>query len=101
MMNIIWMDRITNEEVLGRIGERRTLWKSLKKRRGQMMGHTLRRGGLLGDILEGEMGKKRGRRRFKYFDQIIEDMGCETFRKVKQLAGLRAEWRRVVASNQS
>ena len=40
MMNIKWMDRITNEEALGRIGERRTLWKSLKKRRGQMMGHT-------------------------------------------------------------
>ena len=37
MINIKWMDRITNEEVLGRIGERRTSWKSLKKRRGQMM----------------------------------------------------------------
>ena len=41
MMNIKWiMDRITN---LGRIGERRTLWKG----RGQMMGHTLRHGGLI------------------------------------------------------
>ena len=47
MMNIKWMDRITNEKVLGRIEERRTLWKSLRKRRGQMMGHTLRHGGLL------------------------------------------------------
>ena len=34
------MDRITNEEVLERIRERSTLWK----RRGQMMGHTLRHG---------------------------------------------------------
>ena len=40
MMNIKWMDRITNDEILGRNGERRTLWKSLRKRRGQMMGHT-------------------------------------------------------------
>ena len=40
MVNIKWMDRITNEEVFRRIGERRTLWKSLRKRRGQMMGHT-------------------------------------------------------------
>ena len=32
-------DRITNEEVLERLGERRTLWKGLRKRRGQMMGH--------------------------------------------------------------
>ena len=103
MMNIKWMDRITNEEVLRRIEEKRTLWKSLKKRRGQMMGHThpLRHERLLRDILEGEVGKKRGRPRLKYFDQIIGDMGCETFREVKQLAGDRAEWRRVVASNQS
>ena len=51
------------------------------------MGHTLRHGGLLRDILEGEVGKKRGRGRprLKYFDQIIRDMGCETFREVKQL----------------
>ena len=59
MMNIKWMDRITNEEVLGRIEEKRTLW-SLKKRRGQMMGHTLRQGGSLRDILEGGVGKKGG-----------------------------------------
>ena len=67
------------------------------------MEHPLRHGGLFRDILEGEVGKKRrrGRPRLKYFDQIIEDMGCETFREVKQLAGDRAEWRRVVASNQS
>ena len=53
MMNIKWMDRITNEEVLERIREKRTLWMSLRKRRGQMLGHTLRHGGLLRDILGG------------------------------------------------
>ena len=53
MMNIKWMDKITNEEVLGRIEEKRTLWKSLKKRRSLMVGHTLRHGGLLRDVLEG------------------------------------------------
>ena len=63
--------------------------------------HAETHGGLLRDILEGEVGRKRGRPRLKYFDQIIRDMGCETFREVKQLAGFRAEWRRVVASNQS
>ena len=67
------------------------------------MGQTLRHGGLLRDILEGELGKKegRGRPRLKYFDQIIGDMECETFRRVLELARDRAEWRRVVASNQS
>ena len=57
MRNIKWMDRITNEEVLGRIRERRTLWKSLKKRRGQMMGHTLRHGGSLRDIFRDCLAK--------------------------------------------
>ena len=76
MRNIKWMDRITNEEVLAWIEEKRTLWKSLKKRRGQMLGHTHTHwdtGDCLGvDILEGEVGKKRGRGRprLKYFDQI-------------------------------
>ena len=55
------IDKITNEEVLKRNGEIRTLWKSLRKRT-QMMGHTLRHGGLLRDILKGEVGKERGRR---------------------------------------
>ena len=89
------------KDVLGRIGERRTLWTSLRRRRGQMMRHTLRHGRLLRDILEGEVGKKRGSPRAKYFDQIIGDMGCETFREVTQLTWDRAEWRWVVASNQS
>ena len=69
------------------------MWKSLKKRRGQMMGHTLRHGGLIRNILEGEVGKKSGRARLKYFDQIIGDMGCETFREVKQLACNKKETR--------
>ena len=59
------------------------------------MGHTLRYGGLLKDILKREVGKKKGRPRLKYFDQTIGDMGCKTFRED------RAEWRRVVASNRS
>ena len=52
-----------------------------------MMGHTLRHGRLLRDILKGEVGKKRGRGRprLKYFDQIIGDMGCKTFREVKDI----------------
>ena len=32
------------------------------------------------------MGKKKGRPRLKYFEQIIRDMGCKTFREVKELA---------------
>ena len=69
------------------------------------MGHTLRHGEhcLGDDILQGEVEQKRGRGRprLKHFDQIIRDMGCVTFREAKKLARDIAEWRRVVALNQS
>ena len=42
-------NKITNVEVFERIGERKTLWESLRKRRGQRQRH----GGLLRDFLEG------------------------------------------------
>ena len=44
MINIKWMDRITNEEVLGRIGEEEPCGREE---------NTLRHGGLLKDILKG------------------------------------------------
>ena len=66
MLKIKWIDRIPNEEVLERIGERRTLWKSMRKRRAQMMGHTLRHRRLFGDILEGGGGEKeKGKAQFR------------------------------------
>ena len=46
-------------------------------------------------------GKEKGKAQIKIFRPNNWDMGCETFREVTQLAGDRAEWRRVVASNQS
>ena len=82
--------RIRNEEVLERIGEGRILWKSLWKIRTQMMKHTLRHGELLKVILMEEFRKRkrRGRPRLEYFDQIIGNMGWESFREVKDLAGM-------------
>ena len=48
-----------------------------------------------------KVGKKRGQIKIlKYFDQIIGDMRCETFREVKELAWDRNEWSWVVVSNQ-
>ena len=41
---------------------------SVEEEKGQMMGHTLKHGGLLRDILEGEVRKKGGRPRLNYFD---------------------------------
>lgn len=38
---------VTDEEVLEWMSEKRSLWKSKKKRRNKLIGHVMRRGGLL------------------------------------------------------
>jgi len=48
MQKTSWTDRVTDEEVLDRVLERRSLWKSIKKRRMEWIGHILGHGGLLG-----------------------------------------------------
>ena len=54
------MDRIRNEEDLDRIRETRTLWKH-KKRRAQIIVHTLRHKRIAEKILENEVEKKNDR----------------------------------------
>jgi len=34
MLKINWMDRVTNEEVLARIAERKLIWKNIIRRKG-------------------------------------------------------------------
>lgn len=52
MEKINWIDRVTNEDVLERIPERKSIWKIIQKRRNELLGYTLRYKGLLGLILE-------------------------------------------------
>ena len=96
MLNVEWVYRIKNEEVLEKIREKRTLWKNLKKRKS------------LNDRAQdktwriAKVGKKRGKGKtwiVEHIPQIMKDMGCRTFRVVKELAWDRIEWRRVFASN--
>ena len=95
IINIKWMDRITNEEVLGRIGERRTLWKSLRKRRGQMMGHThTETQGIVKGYLGSGRGKEKGKDQIKIFRPNNWGFGMRDISR-----GQTAGWG-VVASNQ-
>ena len=57
------------------------------KKRAQMKGHSLRRGGLLRGILEGELGKKRGKLQIGEFPQHSESYGMWDFWKIE-----RAGW---------
>ncbi|KDR23911.1 hypothetical protein L798_10261, partial [Zootermopsis nevadensis] len=45
MLRIKWTDKVRNELVLDRIGEGRSLWKNLTRRRDRMVGHILRHPG--------------------------------------------------------
>ena len=101
MMKIKWIDRVSNEEVLRRVEEKRSLLKTLKRRRDILIGHIMRHDGLMKTIIEGQVNGKRGkgRPRMCYIGQIIKDVGEKKYVSMKRLADRRAEWR--AASNQS
>jgi len=62
MQKISWTDRIINEKVLERVLEKRSMWKSIKKRRNEWIGHILsHKGLLLGLVLKGIVDGKNHR----------------------------------------
>ena len=101
ILGIKWTDKITNKEVLERIGERMGIWNYLKRRRDKLIGHNIRHPGILMLMLEGMVEGKNwvGRHRFPYIKQIWEDVGCKNYREMKELAFNREKWR--AASNRS
>ena len=72
MEKIKWSEKVTNEQVLERIGEKRTLLSNILRRKANWIGHILRRNCLLHDAIEGQMTEVKGvgRRR----TQILDDM---------------------------
>ena len=60
MEKIKWPENVTNEQVLGRIGEKRTLLNNMLGRKANWIGHILRRNCLLHDATEGQMTEVRG-----------------------------------------
>ncbi|CAH2238876.1 jg13686 [Pararge aegeria aegeria] len=42
MLEISWTQKVTNEEVLRRVGCQRELWKTVKKKKVAYLGHLLR-----------------------------------------------------------
>jgi hypothetical protein len=73
MLKIKWTERITNEEVLRIVGEKRNIMITVRKRRGRFIGHILRHSSLLKAVLVGEISGKnyRGRPRMEYIGQIM------------------------------
>jgi hypothetical protein len=78
---ISWTDHVRNEEVLFRGKEQRNIRRELSKRKGNWIGHILRRNCLLQRVIEGkikegiEVRGRRGRKRRKLLDGLKERRG--------------------------
>ena len=60
MKRIQWSEKVTNEQVLERIGEKRTLLDIILHRKVNWIGHVLRKKCLLHDAIEGMMTEVKG-----------------------------------------
>ena len=103
MLRISWRDRVTNEEVMARLGVQRGLVGEIRKRQLNFIGHIIRREKVEHLCLTGriEGRRSRGRQRTKYMDSIMGDIeGNHTANQLIHMAGDRERWRRVIANVQ-
>jgi hypothetical protein len=73
MEKLKWSEKVTNEQVLERIGKKRTLPNNILRRKVNWICHILRRNCLLHDTIEGEMTEVKGvgrRRRIELLDDM-------------------------------
>uniref|UniRef100_A0A8D8WBD0 Endonuclease-reverse transcriptase n=1 Tax=Cacopsylla melanoneura TaxID=428564 RepID=A0A8D8WBD0_9HEMI len=89
---IKWSDKVRNEEVLRRVGEKREILTTIKDRKRNWLGHILRRDYLQRRIMEGKLeGRRpRGRRRF---GMLTDMLNGRTFEQMKEDAQDRVKWR--------
>ena len=72
MEKIKWSEKVTNEQVLDCIGEKRTLLNNILHRKANRISHILRRNCLLHDAIERQMMEVKGveRRRTQLLDDL-------------------------------
>ena len=92
MERISWTDKITNEEVLRRVGEKRIMVETIARRKKNWIGHIMRGEGLMKEVMEGKIEGKRepGRKRIGMIDDLL---GKERYGVLKRRAEDRQEWR--------
>ena len=83
---IKWQDHITNEEVLNKVGERRSLINTITRRQKNWIGHVLRGNNLIKKLIEGRLyGKKRrGKPRHQMLDFIMERKAYVEMKRLAQ-----------------
>jgi len=91
MLKISWIEKISNEEVLMRVEEQRSILNIISRRKHSWIGHILRHDGLLRTILEGRMEGKaaRGRKRLNMLSDILKN---DSYAEIKRMAEDRSQW---------
>ena len=92
MEKIKWSEKVTNEQVLYRIGEKRTLLNNILRRKTKWIGHILRINCLLHDAIEGQMTEVKGVGRGR--TQLLDHLRNRRYWELMVEAEDRKRWRR-------
>ena len=92
MLKIVWTEKVTNEEVLVRANEARSIVKMIWCRKRRWLGHVLRPGNLLHDINQGKILSKatQDRKRIEVLHDIMEG---RDYGQLEDLISGRSRWR--------
>ena len=92
MEKIKWPEKVTTEQVLECIGEKRILLNNILRRKVNWIGHILRRNCLLHVAIEGQLTEVKGvgRRGTQLLDNLRKR---RRYWKLKEKAGDRRRWR--------
>ena len=73
MERISWTEKITNEEILRKVGEKRSMVETIVRRKKNWIGHIMRGDGLMKEVMERKMEDKRerGRKRIGMIDELM------------------------------
>ena len=91
MEKISYTERVTNEEVLRRVGEERQLLNLIRNRKKNWIGHILRGDGIVKEVIEGRMEGKQSRGRPRA--GMLDDLVVVSYGDTKMRAENRGEWR--------
>ena len=93
IIKIKWSEKVTNEHVLERIEEKRTLPNNILRRKASFSGHILRRKCLLYDVTVRQMTEMKGVGRGR--THLLDDLSNgRRYWELKEEAEDRKRWRR-------
>ena len=90
MEKIKWSEKVTNEQALQHIEEKRTVLYNILRRKGNWIGHILRRNCLLHDANEGQMTEVKGVGRRT---QLLDDLRNRKYWELEDEAENRKRWK--------